>query len=230
MEQLDGAPDRAVNSGDSRSLTGRRARRLTFVWADQQPGNRSLPSWSCRFDPGRPLFAPAQVRAGLLTPGSRRPWYSRAWRATYVPHGCSPQAPCSPRSAWSGGFVVGPRTSRTKVPSALAMAWSRSRVRRRAVFPGLRVSRVRPLASTVAHHSRRTRLASRPSAREPLPTVRRRHRPRSTHGRPSFKGSLCRCGMAVTRSPPRDTYESIRFAAAAMTSLRLVLLPRRRRI
>ena len=71
MEQLDGAPDRAVNSGDSRSLTGRRARRLTFVWADQQPGNRSLPSWSCRFDPGRPLFCsgPGQGRS----PHSRSP-------------------------------------------------------------------------------------------------------------------------------------------------------------
>jgi hypothetical protein len=55
-------PDQTVNQGDSRSLTGTPPRALTWAAAAQRAAGRSLPSWSCRFDPGRLLqcYSPGQ--------------------------------------------------------------------------------------------------------------------------------------------------------------------------
>src|ERR1022692_2814806 len=48
-------PDRTVNHGASRALLVPSPDFLTWTVAVQSAEIRSLPSWSCRFDPGRPL-------------------------------------------------------------------------------------------------------------------------------------------------------------------------------
>jgi hypothetical protein len=50
-----GMPDRAVSYGTSRGLTVTTIPGLTWAAAGQAAVSRSLPSWSCRFDPGRLL-------------------------------------------------------------------------------------------------------------------------------------------------------------------------------
>jgi hypothetical protein len=73
-------PDRPGTSGISRVLTATDPRLLTWAAAAQRAAIRSLPSWSCRFDPGRPLhIRPAQGLSSQQKPDMKwPPWHTCA--------------------------------------------------------------------------------------------------------------------------------------------------------
>jgi hypothetical protein len=103
-------PDRRVSDGVSEGLTATGEHALTWPAAAQKGTGRSLPSWSCRFDPGHPLLflqlkshslaqrtllrcgahttyvphAAIVTRSALLAPLARRPWQVHARRCPDV--------------------------------------------------------------------------------------------------------------------------------------------------